>query len=191
MSSSRASTWNKLGDAAYAKSEKVSADLVALTYGSFVREIIKDFEEPDQVNKELEKLGYNIGIRLIEDFLAKSGISNCSSFEESAEIISRVAFKMFLGIRATVSNWNSEHNSCSIIFDENPLAEYVELPPEYTHSLFYSNLLCGVIRGALEMVQIIVECEFVKDQLRGDDTNEINIRFKEMLQEQVPWNDEE
>ncbi|GJQ13260.1 hypothetical protein GpartN1_g5051.t1 [Galdieria partita] len=191
MSSSRASTWNKLGDAAYSKSEKVSADLVALTYGSFVREIIKDYEEPDQVNKELEKLGYNIGIRLIEDFLAKSGIGNCSSFEESAEIISRVAFKMFLGIRATVSNWNSEYNSCSIVFDENPLAEYVELPPEYTHSLLYSNILCGVIRGALEMVQIIVECQFVKDQLRGDDTNEIKIRFKEMLQEQVPWNDEE
>jgi len=81
-------------------------------------------------------------------------IGNCSSFEESAEIISRVAFKMFLGIRATVSNWNNEYNSCSIMFEENPLAEYVELPPEYSNALLYSNMLCGVIRGALEMVSI-------------------------------------
>lgn len=34
---------------------------------------------------------------------------------------------------------------------ENPLAEFVELPPQY-QGLNYSNLLCGVIRGALEMV---------------------------------------
>ena len=35
---------------------------------------------------------------------------------------------------------------------ENPLAEFVELPPQY-QGLNYSNLLCGVIRGALEMVR--------------------------------------
>lgn len=34
---------------------------------------------------------------------------------------------------------------------DNPLADFVELPPAYGE-LRYSNLLCGVIRGALEMV---------------------------------------
>ena len=37
---------------------------------------------------------------------------------------------------------------------ENPLAEFVELPPQY-QGLNYSNLLCGVIRGALEMVRFL------------------------------------
>jgi len=41
-----------------------------------------------------------------------------------------------------------------LIFDENPLAEFVELPEDSAMSeLWYSNILCGVIRGALEMVR--------------------------------------
>jgi hypothetical protein len=36
-------------------------------------------------------MGYNIGVRLIEDFLAKSGIPACTNFREVAEMISKVA----------------------------------------------------------------------------------------------------
>ena len=43
--------------------------------------------------------------------------------------------------------------SFSLTFDENPLAEFVELPDEALEGgLWFSNILCGVIRGALEMV---------------------------------------
>jgi hypothetical protein len=37
------------------------------------------------------------------------------------------------------------------VLTDNPLADFVELPEEYK-DLKYCNLLCGVIRGALEMV---------------------------------------
>jgi hypothetical protein len=38
--------------------------------------------------------------------------------------------------------------------DENPLAEFVELPEEaIENGLWFSNVLCGVLRGALEMVR--------------------------------------
>ena len=41
----------------------------------------------------------------------------------------------------------------SLIFDENPLTEFVELPEDGNmDELWYSNILCGVLRGALEMV---------------------------------------
>lgn len=39
------------------------------------------------------------------------------------------------------------------ILEDNPLADFVELPPQLG-ALKYSNLLCGVIRGALEMVSV-------------------------------------
>lgn len=41
----------------------------------------------------------------------------------------------------------------TLTLDENPLAEFVELPEAAIESgLWYSNVLCGVLRGALEMV---------------------------------------
>jgi len=51
----------------------------------------------------------------------------------------------------------SSEREFSLQLGENPLAEFVELPDEYS-KLEYSNLLCGVLRGALEMVQMRVEC---------------------------------
>jgi hypothetical protein len=38
------------------------------------------------------------------------------------------------------------------VLDDNPMVDFVELPEQY-QQLSYSNLLCGVIRGALEMVR--------------------------------------
>jgi len=34
--------------------------------------------------------GYNIGTRLIEDFLARTGSQRCQTFAETAEVISKV-----------------------------------------------------------------------------------------------------
>jgi len=35
--------------------------------------------------------GYNIGVRLIEDFLARSGIGRCNDFRETADVIAKVS----------------------------------------------------------------------------------------------------
>lgn len=45
--------------------------------------------------------------------------------------------------------------------------DFVELPDDgrASEDLWYSNVLCGVIRGALEMIQIQVEAHFVSDVL--------------------------
>lgn len=43
------------------------------------------------MNKQLDKMGYNIGLRLIEDYLAKSNsMRRCSNFKETADMISKV-----------------------------------------------------------------------------------------------------
>lgn len=61
---------------------------------------------------------------------------------------------MFLNITPTIVNWSSDNMQFSLIFDENPLADFVELPDDgrAQDELWYSNILCGILRGALEMV---------------------------------------
>lgn len=50
---------------------KLVGELFTLTYGALVSQLIKDHEKDEDVNKQLDKIGYNIGVRLIEDFLAR------------------------------------------------------------------------------------------------------------------------
>ncbi|DBA00078.1 TPA: hypothetical protein N0F65_000369 [Lagenidium giganteum] len=173
----------RAGDIAWAKMGKVNGEFFALTYGAMVTQLIKDFEDLKAVNQQLDKMGYNIGIRLIDEFLAKSGVTNCQDFKETAEVIAKVAFKMFLGINAEVSHWNADNTACSLLIYDNPLIEFVELPPSAYGVLWYSNVFCGVLRGALEMVQMRVDARFVKDVLQGDEVTEIRLEFKGMIEE--------
>lgn len=181
----------RAGEVAFQKTEKINGEVFSLMYGSLVSQFVKDLDNAELINSKLEKIGYNIGIRLIDEFLAKSGITKCENFRDTAEVIACVGFKMFLGITAETKDWNSEETSCILCFNENPLIEFVELPPCYSSSLNYSNIICGVIRGALEQLQMQVVCHYVKDVLRGDNTNEIYLELKERLQEEFLDEDDE
>jgi hypothetical protein len=66
----------------------------------------------------------------------------------------QVGFKIFLNITPTIMNWSSDNKQFSLIFEENPLADFVELPDDgrAQDELWFSNILVGVLRGALEMV---------------------------------------
>jgi hypothetical protein len=56
-----------------------------------VAQLCQDYDSDYQeVNKQLDKMGYNIGMRLIEDFLAKSGVGRCTNFRETADMIAKV-----------------------------------------------------------------------------------------------------
>ena len=65
-----------------------------MTYGALVVQLIQDYEDYAEVNKQLEKMGYNIGTRLIEDFLARSNLGRCGDFKETGEVIAKVAFSL-------------------------------------------------------------------------------------------------
>ncbi|KAA8494251.1 Trafficking protein particle complex subunit 3 [Porphyridium purpureum] len=190
LSMSKGGNMQKLGELALQKGERVPVELLALTYGSLVRQVIADYESIEEVNKQLDLMGYNIGVRLADDFFAKSGVSDCRSFQDSAEIVAKVGFKMYLNVQASVDLWNADNTAYSILFDENPLAEFTELPEEYAQ-LSFSNLVCGVIRGALEMLLLVVKCEFVRSTLQGNEMNEIRISLVEMLRESAPEDDED
>uniref|UniRef100_A0A8D2APA2 Trafficking protein particle complex subunit 3 n=1 Tax=Sciurus vulgaris TaxID=55149 RepID=A0A8D2APA2_SCIVU len=135
------------------------------------------------------KWGYNIGVRLIEDFLARSNVGRCHDFRETADVIAKVAFKMYLGITPSITNWSPAGDEFSLILENNPLVDFVELPDNHS-SLIYSNLLCGVLRGALEMVQMAVEAKFVQDTLKGDGVTEIRMRFIRRIEDNLPAGEE-
>jgi len=62
---------------------------------------------------------------------------------------------MFLGITPVVTNWSPAGDEFSLLIENNPLIDFVELPEGHGR-LNYSNILCGVLRGALEMVSSLL-----------------------------------
>ncbi|CAN0432508.1 unnamed protein product, partial [Ascophyllum nodosum] len=75
-----------------------SAELFHLTYRAMVMQLIQDFEDVGAVNKQTERMrdGENVGVRLIDEFLAKSNVSTpgaCADLREEAGVIAKVRQK--------------------------------------------------------------------------------------------------
>ena len=173
------------GKAPILDNNKVNADLIKLTYGALVAQILKDYEKPEDVNKQLDKLGYNIGVRLVEDFIAHHNIPRCLDFRQTAERVQQ-AFRFYLGVQPAVGNWAATGNEFSLIWDNtNPMGDFVELP-DNLRTLQYSRVLCGAIRGGLEMVQIDVAISVAREFLLGDQATELRIRFNKRLEDALP-----
>jgi len=165
---------------------RINVDLLSLSYGSLVFQLVRDYENDTEVNEQLEKIGVNIGTRLIEDFLARNQMPRCKSFQESVEVICKSAFKQYFGINSVeATNWDTKMTECSLILKENPLADFVELPEKH-QSLFYSNILCGALKGALTAVHQDVKCWFVQDVLLGHPTTEIKLKFLGIIKDNIP-----
>lgn len=123
---------------------------------------------------------------------------------------------MFLGITPSISQWSSDGKECTLVFEENPLIEFVELPSELVDgtlnrsslapssasattpapasttatntSLVYCQLYCGVLRGALEQVQLQVECHISQDPLLTGSSQPTELRLKwiKKLEDEAP-----
>lgn len=161
-----------------------NSELFTLTYGALVSQLLKDYDNVEDVNKQLDRMGYNIGIRLIEDFLARTQSTRCYDFKETAEKI-QLGFRIYLGISPNISNWSAGGDEFSLIFETNPMLEFVELPDNCTN-LKYCNVLTGVLRGACEMVQLDITSKFIQDQLKGDNVTELRVKFIKTIQDAIP-----
>lgn len=181
------------GQALWAKMPKANAELFALTYGSLVTELVRDYEDPIEVNAQLDRIGHSIGVRCVDEFLSKADVAGmgmatqCQTLRDTADVVAKMGFKMFLGVQAEVGGFSQDQKSFSIYLQDNPLSTFVELPGDEQggsddlRRLKYSNVYCGVIRGALEQVNLKVECTIVRDTLKGDDVNEIRVELKEVM----------
>lgn len=108
-SSANHQNYAKITREVLSKMEKVPAELVALTYGSLITQLLQDFNSDiAQVNDELDRMGEQIGGRLVDEFLSKTAnIMSvfpvcCQDFRELCELVGSVGFKMYLGVAAEV-----------------------------------------------------------------------------------------
>ena len=42
------------------------------------RNLSQDYDNVEEVNRQLEKMGFNIGVRIVEDFLARTNSGKCT-----------------------------------------------------------------------------------------------------------------
>jgi len=73
-----------------------------------VAQLCQDYDSDyQQVNQQLDKMGYNIGMRLIEDFLAKSGVGRCANFRDTADMIAKVCTPKNVGVASIYLTFQS------------------------------------------------------------------------------------
>jgi len=96
---------------------------------------------------------------------------------------------MFLNMEASVTSWSPDRQQCCLVFTENPLTDFIELPANL-QGLQCSQAMSGALRGALEMLNIRTDCKFTKDMLRGDPFYEITVRLLEHQNEEYPFKDD-
>ncbi|CAD7949452.1 unnamed protein product [Amoebophrya sp. A120] len=172
--SARSSQYARFGADVLSRMEKVPSELLALTYGSLITQLMEDLHsDTQQMNDALDRMGEQMGARLVDEFLAKTQniVTSfplcCQDFPDLCEIIATVGFKMYLGVAAEVANVSEK--SCDFILRENPLSEFVEIPAELqSGGLWYSNILAGAVRGALAAVGVRTRVYFVEDVTRDD-----------------------
>ena len=156
-----------------------------MTYGAYVAKLLREANDndPEIVNCQLEKLGHGMGMKMADEFFARQSTpqAQCKDFRTTVDIISKQAFRVFLNITAEVEKYDEKSKGCFLVFRENPFAEFVVLPNSCVSTLWYSNVICGMIRGALEAVGIIVEAYFERDVLRGDDATVVRLKFIKVL----------
>ena len=89
------------------------------------------------------------------------GFKNVSEHQRLRFKLERGRNRVQPGVQsAVIAAWVLQHQADSLtdacrctlqVLDDNPLVDFVELP-EGCQNLCYCQMLCGVIRGALEMV---------------------------------------
>ncbi|KAK6489405.1 trafficking protein particle complex subunit 3-like isoform X1 [Huso huso] len=164
----------------------ISTELFVLTYGALVSDLCKEYSNDEEINHRLETMGYNIGVRLIEDFLARSCVEKCQSYQETTDVIAKVAFKIYLGVTPSVTSSSPAGDEFSLLLDSNPLEDFIEELPEGHSSLLYSNLLCGILRGALQTVRLAAHVELIQNGGKGEKKTEIRLSFLGRLEENLP-----
>ena len=162
------------------ETKNIKVELLTFMYGTLLVRLTKDIKDINELNKKIELIGYDIGKRLVDDLIDDFQRVDQSDQNKLMEKLICQLAQHYLGI---IGNYNQVgENEFHLKFNQNPISLYVELP-EYLEGLCYSNIICGIMRGMLEITGFEVKCEFIKDKMKGDDINDIKITLIKYIEE--------
>ena len=128
-----------------------------------------------------------MGQRLADDHLARTRGTACPDLRSALDAVARGALKTYLGASAAVvastttaaatasdAGGGAAADALSLIIEDCPLADWVDLPPALA-ALSYQVLLAGAVRGGLDAVGIPVDAAIVRDAAGGDGVTEIRV----------------
>ena len=150
-------------DTIFMEKKQNKVELLTFMYGSLLVRLTKDIKDINELNKKIESIGYEMGKRLvddlIDDFQRGLDVSDQNTLMEKLIIQLAQYYLCILGSFNQVSE-----KEYLLFFPENPISFYVELP-ESLDGLCYS--ISGMLRGMLEISKFEIQCEFVKDKMKG------------------------
>ena len=162
------------------ETKNIKVELLTFMYGTLLVRLTKDIKDINELNKKIELIGYDIGKRLVDDLIDDFQRVDQSDQNKLMEKLICQLAQHYLGI---IGNYNQVgENEFHLKFNQNPISLYVELP-ESLEGLCYSNIICGIMRGMLEITGFEVKCEFIKDEMKGDDINDIKITLVKYIEE--------
>ena len=142
--------------------EQVSAELFNGLYGAFVFQLLQDFDHVGAVNAELEAIGHSVGVRFVDELLAKLGTARVGTFEEAVRTVVEQGFRAFFGAGGQVSDWSGDRTRCRVLLEDVPMMEHTEIP-EHLADLQYTVFLSGLIKGSLEQLGMHVEVDLAAE----------------------------
>ena len=167
-------------DSLYEERKQNKVELLTFMYGALLVRLTKDIKDIKELNTKIENIGYEMGKRLLDDLIDDFQKKIDPSNPKLMEILIKQLAQYYLGIISSVNQ--VAEKEFHLVFNENPISFYVELP-ESLNDLCYSNIICGIFRGMLEVSGFEITCEFVKDKMKGDDVNDLKITLIKIIEE--------
>ena len=61
-------------------------------------------------------------------------LERCKNLKDTADAIVNYGFKIYLGIIPKITDWSEKQNEFTLVLDQNPLTDFVELnePEQFT-----------------------------------------------------------
>ena len=160
--------------------KQIKVELLTFMYGTLLVRLTKDIKDINELNTKIELIGYDIGKRLVDDLIDDIQRVDHSDQNKLMEKLICQLTQYYLGI---IGKYNqTSEKEFHLVFPENPISSYVELP-ESLEGLCYPNIICGILRGMMEISGFEIQCEFVKDKMKGDDINDLKITLVKLIEE--------